>query len=48
VEYDLSSSPILAATYKIDTTSGALKLSSGPTQIDGDSPVEDLVISGTP
>jgi 6-phosphogluconolactonase len=51
VESDLSSPtspPILAASYTINATTGALTLSSGPTSIDGDSPVEDLAISGTP
>jgi 6-phosphogluconolactonase (cycloisomerase 2 family) len=40
--------PIQAASYTINATTGALSLSSGPVTIDGDSPVEDLTIAGTP
>lgn len=43
-----SGATIQAAAYTINPTTGALKLSSGPTAIDGDSPVMDLAIAGTP
>jgi 6-phosphogluconolactonase (cycloisomerase 2 family) len=51
VESNLSStttSPIQATSYAINATTGALVLASGPTTLDGDSPVEDLSISGAP
>ena len=51
VESNLSStttSPIQAVSYAINATTGALTPASGPITLDGDSPVEDLSISGAP